>query len=199
MEQPASMSAVWVCTSNGWSLSVGDPSILGWVTVAGYTLAAVLSLRLSLSASRRISGDFWFGLFLVMACLGVNKQLDLQTALNAFLRCHAQVFDWYDIRRTIQLMIGFVIAMLAMGAILTIGWSMRRKFKSHWKAVLGICLLTTFLALRASSFTHVDTLFDANLWVFRFDHIIELSGILLITLNALALLSKIKQPRPTIK
>lgn len=57
----------------------GDPTLLGWLTVAFYVAVAVLAWR---AAGRgRSSPWFWRGTAVFAVCLGVNEQLDLQVVL----------------------------------------------------------------------------------------------------------------------
>ena len=74
--------------SRNWKPGIGDPTVMGWVTVVGYFVAAVLLLykrRLALS----LFPSHWkqhrwllLGFALLMIALGLNKQLDLQTFMT---------------------------------------------------------------------------------------------------------------------
>src|SRR5579862_622210 len=90
-----------------WEPGIGDPTVIGWVTVAAYFLAACLSFRAawrSPRARRGWSGPrlFW-GLFTVaLVLLGINKQLDLQTWFTLFFKQVALHEGWYERRRPVQ-------------------------------------------------------------------------------------------------
>ena len=83
-----------------WSPGIGDPSVMGWVTVALYLVAAWLCFlcsRRSRVLARRASGARWeprlWGLFaLFLLALGVNKQLDLQSAFEPDRRRWSRAF-----------------------------------------------------------------------------------------------------------
>lgn len=165
-----------------WQPGVGDPTWIGWLTVAAYLIAAFFcgqaGLQSRITAGRSKTEPPW--LWLVFAAglffLGVNKQLDLQTA---FIRLGGQLAmdeGWYQYRRQVQF--AFV---LALGTVLTvtcglIAFKERQFFRNHIYALLGSILLAAFVVLRAAIFSHVD---DAGLsrgegnWM----HGLELAGI----------------------
>src|SRR4051812_36744366 len=71
--------------SGGWRPGIGDPTPIGWLTVAAYFVAAWLCWRTGQQETRLkrngLSGlrpRFWYFLSAVLCLLGVNKQLDLQ-------------------------------------------------------------------------------------------------------------------------
>src|SRR5687768_5262697 len=86
--------------ANQWHPGIGDPTFMGWVTVAMYFLAALLCARAafalpprSLKSQERV---FWFFLCVVLLFLGVNKQLDLQTWLTLTGKRVAIAQGWYE-------------------------------------------------------------------------------------------------------
>jgi hypothetical protein len=81
-----------------WSPGIGDPSAMGWVTVALYLAAAWLCFR-SARSSRildrygshaRWEPRLWALFVVVLLALGINKQLDLQSAFTEVMRVVAQ-------------------------------------------------------------------------------------------------------------
>lgn len=176
--------ALWICVDKRWSPVIGDPTVMGWVTVAGYLLAALLCFT---SASRRYSGlhVFWSGLGLLMLALALNKQLDLQSALTAIGRCISQLQGWYDDRRVVQR--EFIVALLFGSAVFAVGlfWFMRRRMASVWLALLGICFLLTFISVRAIGFHHFDEVINMRVNNVRMNWVLELGGIAMIAMNAL--------------
>ena len=63
-----------------WVPGIGDPTAIGWITVAGYVLAAGLAWRNVVAARRTaVPAGFWIALGALVVALGINKQLDLQT------------------------------------------------------------------------------------------------------------------------
>ena len=74
-----------------WRPGIGDPTIGGWVTVVLYILACLSCWRTggAVRFRERVVGQeshAWLATALLFALLGVNKQLDLQTALTEFGR-----------------------------------------------------------------------------------------------------------------
>ena len=71
-----------------WRPTIGDPSFMGWFTVAAYgigaALAALAGWKLAGSNDRihRREKWVWLAVAVVMAFLCVNKQLDLQSLLT---------------------------------------------------------------------------------------------------------------------
>jgi hypothetical protein len=185
-----SFDAVLACASERWWPRMGDPTVMGWVTVASYVLGAVLCMILA--RRRSIPGGrlFWGVLALLLVALAVNKQLDLQSAATAIARCVAQLQGWYEARRPFQFRV--VVALLAIGAIAAamLFWRMRRHLLHIWLALLGICFVASFVAVRAIGFTHVDRLINLRIEPVRMNWVLELSGILMITLNALWLMRR---------
>ncbi|WP_131655679.1 hypothetical protein [Methylocucumis oryzae] len=112
-----------------------------------------------------------------MLALGINKQMDLQSLLTAVARYFAKEQGWYEQRRQFQLL--FIKSVLA-SATLTIVfliWYMRDALKNNALAICGICFLAAFIAIRASSFHHVDIFINTTVLNVRFNWIMELSGI----------------------
>ncbi len=155
-------------TSNDgrWELGIGDPTVIGWSTVADYGTAMALCY---LSSRRLPPGphrQFWFYMAVVMAILGLNKQLDLQTWFTQTGRDLALENGWYERRRLVQ---GIFIA---------------------WLVLVG------FVIVRATSFHHIDRMRGISLEGLRVNALLELTGIGLIALAALARL-RAPATRPT--
>ena len=176
-----------------WSPGIGDPSFAGWLTVVAYFVAAFVCWR-----ARRIARDerpratglasarFWSVLAVGLTMLGVNKQLDLQTAVTEIGRILARQQGWYDHRRWVQMaFIVLVILIVAMAC----RWLLRAAaadLSRLWLAVVGAAVLGAFVAIRASSFHHVDACiwFDL-LFGLRVNVVLELGGICCISVAAL--------------
>lgn len=167
-----------------WSPGIGDPTLLGWCTVAAYLVAALMCLRARRVAqeeraagAQHSSHTFWF----VGACglfgLGVNKQLDLQSAFTELGRVLAKQQGWYDDRRTVQL--AFIAVVLA-AVLIGLGWLVcvsRKDARRLRLAIVGAAGLAAFVAVRASSFHHVDKLIGTSLMGLRINGWLELGGI----------------------
>ena len=176
------------CIDERWRPVIGDPTIVGWATVAAYALAAVLALALTVSPKGRSERWFWCVLFILLSFLAINKQLDLQTLLTVTARCMAQIDGWYAQRRSIQVyfIIGVIVIAFAFALVLFI--ALRRNLGRVWMAALGFTLLLAFVAIRAAGFHHMDLLISTSILGVKLNWVMELTGIVLITLNAITLL-----------
>lgn len=180
-------AALVTCISGNWSPTIGDPSIMGWVTVAAYLVATLLTARVCMNATgkRRM---FWLAVSIVLLALAINKQLDLQTAFTEAGRCLARAQGWYNDRRSVQVkFILFVLAASALAAMMLF-WSMRRMIGETWLALAGLTFLLAFIAVRAAGFHHFDSFIGHQIGSVRMNWIMELGGIAMIGTNALFLL-----------
>jgi predicted secreted protein len=176
-----------------WHASIGDPSIGGWITVAGYfgtALLAYRALRLHhtgegrpTSPDRRTLVLFWFLVLCAMLLLGINKQLDLQSWFTQVGRDLAAAQGWYQERHSVQTT--FIAALVLAGLIgmTAMALWLRRVFGRVAGAVLGLGFLVTFVAVRAASFHHIDRWLGYG--VVRLNWVLELGGIALVALSAL--------------
>ena len=180
---------VWTCFDDRWSPTIGDPSIMGWVTVAAYGVTALLTARLALGRPGQPERVFWLMLALILAAMTVNKQLDLQSALTAFARCLSKAQGWYENRKWVQT--GFILGLLGASIVFLVGLGlmMRRHLRRTWCAVLGLVFLTGFVAIRAVGFHHFDVLIKSDFSGIRINWLLELGGIGLILANVLVLLA----------
>ena len=185
----ALFSEVIACALERWSPRIGDPTIMGWVTVAAYALCALMAGAVAWRApfpraTFRRERMFWAGLALLMGFLAVNKQLDLQSFLTALGRCEARLQGWYEARRPVQR--EFIILLLALtmlgGAALT--WVMRNALRRIWPALIGLVLVAGYVLVRAVSFHHMDALINTRLLDVRLNWAFELSGLALILWGA---------------
>lgn len=188
--QPSALSQTIACAHAGWTPSIGDPNIMGWVTVAVYAACALAALQLWIRNPFQGPGAsrerlFWGGVCVLMAFLGVNKELDLQTLMTVIGRCHAKLNGWYNERQALQR--GFILA-LALGAFLfALGtaWFLRASLRRNILAVLGLAFVLGFVVIRAVGFHDVDHLISTEVMSIRVNWILELSGLVLILMNAL--------------
>ncbi len=198
---------VWAAVEGGrWRPGIGDPTVLGWVTVAAYFGAASLC---GLAAWREPTADgcrrprgrpsrFWLGLAALLAALGVNKQLDLQSLVTQTGRDVIRAWGLYSERRELQF--GFILAVsilcgAALGAFL---WAARRKLRRRWPAIAGILFILGFVLIRAASFHHVDVFLAARLGGMKWNWILELGGIAVVAGGAVRVMlgPTGKPPRP---
>lgn len=174
------------CAGARWSPKIGDPSAMGWATVAAYLAAALLAALAARGApgARPRERRFWAMLAVALCALAVNKQFDLQSALTALGRCEAQLGGWYGRRREVQ---EAFIAAIAVGAVaLAAGLAiwLRADMGRVWVGVLGVALLLGFVLIRAAGFHHVDALIGMRVAGFRLNWAFELGAIGVTALGA---------------
>lgn len=158
----------WLLAAKDWEFGIGDPTVLGWTITAAYAVTSWLALRAAAAASgwrgHQVHGArigegilrFWLFIALVMLVLGVNKQLDLQRLLTQTAREIARDGGWYRGRKPIQyavLGVAFLASAAAAGWML---WALRRHVRSIWSAILGLVVLSAYVAMRGTSHHDVD-------------------------------------------
>lgn len=169
-----------------WSPGIGDPSMGGWLTVLLYVIAAWQVWRLlrywdepSITAFRN-EHWFWRALLMGLVLLGINKQLDLQSALTEVGRILAEEQGWYDDRRQVQA--AFIAGVFIMGLTLfalTLNLTWGAPVATLW-ALLGSTGLVLFVIIRATSFHHVDAVLGHRFAGFRINWLLEMGALLVI-------------------
>ena len=177
-----------------WPPFPGDPTLLGWTATAGYALAAWFCVRAGRQAraagnarddaSRKTRQIFWFSIALLMAAMGLNKQLDLQTLLTNIGKEVAHAQGWYEHRRIVQAAFASTLALVIVTAMGLVLWKTRRLYADHITALFGLGLLAGFVVLRAVHFTRTDELLGIGLRASRGKWALELGGIVCIALCA---------------
>lgn len=181
-----------------WHPGIGDPTVMGWVTVLAYALAALFCQRAFVASRygaeklRSISADesrnqrqlawFWLAACLLMVLLGVNKQLDLQTLFTEIGRDLSQAQGWYEQRRKYQALFIVTIGLIGAGAACGAAFVLRRVARRIVLALSGLSALVVFIVVRAASFHHVDILLRSG--PIRLNWVLELGGIGLVALAA---------------
>ncbi|WP_147321237.1 hypothetical protein [Rhodoferax lacus] len=163
-----------------WHLGIGDPTVIGWVTVAAYGVAALLCYRCNKRYARTEQGQFWLVLTTVMLAFGINKQLDLQTWLTEIGRDAAFEYGWYGRRRVVQ---ALFIAGLLISALLMRDWLSQKVSgmgKYVRRASMGLLVLGLFVLIRATSFHHIDEILGFSLDGLSINEVLELSGIFIV-------------------
>jgi hypothetical protein len=204
--------AGWV---GAWSPGIGDPNVMGWITVVAYLSAAYLCFAVHrawlasagltgkgrawapaalalLGQRRRLAAlpeavrmsALWKALALGLLLLGINKQLDLQTALTEFGRILASKQGWYEQRQRVQ--VDFIVGVIVVGGwlICSVLLLAGRNLPRLGVALVGIVFLCCFVAIRASSFHHVDLLLGSRIGGLKLNWIMELGGIALVGVGA---------------
>jgi hypothetical protein len=176
----------------GWQPVIGDPSVMGWITVGAYFLISLITLRLALNSRRwfpsdscRLQQRFWLVVCLLMLALGVNKQLDLQSLIIAMGRYHAVRDGWLQYKRYVQ--VGVIISILTVAALslLFFIYQISDLLKTNWLAIAGLTCLLVFIVSRATSFHHMDIFISTYILGVRVNWLMELGGLAAIGLSAL--------------
>lgn len=168
-------ASIWASTNAG---------TLPWLAVAGYLVGAFLCFRQSGTVATRRERLFWLFAGLVMLALGINKQLDLQTALTAWGRQLARDGGWYADRRAFQrnFIIAAVSGMAALGA--GVAWFVRGLGSSVFITLGGLAMLGVFVLVRAASFNHIDVALRAPVFGLKLHVVLELVGIAVVIFGA---------------
>jgi hypothetical protein len=159
-----------------WRPGIGDPTIGGWFTVLLYFLAVWSTWR---TAAFAASGErkLWRAVLILFVGLGINKQLDLQTALTEFGRLAAFDLGWYEKRRIIQLW--FVIAVAVVCTLFAIALlrSVRNAPIPTRLALVGTTVVLAYVVIRAASFHHIDRFIGSQVLGLKWNWVLEMSGI----------------------
>jgi hypothetical protein len=172
-----------------WRPAIGDPTTIGWITTVAYFVATFIAFH----AARRTGGApglpaggrfIWMMVMMLMAFLGLNKQLDLQSLLNETGRILSFQFGLFEQRREIQkwFMIG-LFAVSLLGGVSTLIF-FRAFWKQHLILIAGLCLVFTYITLRAASIEHIEHRIAHHMENPRTGGMMETVGIVLILLAA---------------
>jgi hypothetical protein len=160
-----------------------DPSGLAWFIVAGYFTGALAAFAASRSGNE---ARFWLGVSLLLVLLGLNKELDLQSLLTETGRNLAHAIGIYEHRRLLQ---GLFLMLLVGGAafaVIRLTRMLHRSSTPAKSAAVGIAILLAFILIRAASFHHIDDWVTVDVRGLRSGWWLELAGIAVIALSALA-------------
>lgn len=194
------MILIGSCALQNWQIGIGDPSLMGWLTVALYLAVGGLALRVvgrGEFPARSVTRErlFWRLLGMIMLLLALNKQLDLQSLLTAAGRCMAQIQGWYNTRRVVQ--IGFIVGVLVVMLILfTVMWAvLRGTLRRNGLALTGLVFVLVFVAIRAAGFHHMDRLINVRIEAVRLNWVFEMTGPILILIGGLSILRTARSRR----
>jgi NADH:ubiquinone oxidoreductase subunit K len=170
-----------------WSPGIGDPTVGGWVTVALYFLAMISCWRTSTALVRTpLSTEYrtWQAIAVMFLALGINKQLDLQSALTEIGRIIAINGGWYGQRQGVQYL--FILGVAVACAAVSLGLIVlaRRSPVATWGALVGTTLVLGFVLIRAASFHHVDKLIGQKILGLRWNWVLEMGGITIVLLSS---------------
>jgi hypothetical protein len=171
--------------SFNWTPGIGDPTFVGWLTVALYFAASIncwiAAHKIECGTScHRHEGHSWRFIAILFLALGANKQLDLQTALTEVGRIIAHVQGWYDQRRSVQVAFIALVAFACLAMAIAQLILMRRAPPPTWLALTGTGLVLAFVLIRAASFHHIDRFIGERILGLRWNWVIEISGISLV-------------------
>jgi len=175
----------WV---GAWSPGIGDPTALGWITTVAYLLAAVRCWRAAVRARRAgpsAEAKAWAALAAGVLLLGINKQLDLQTALGEVAREGAVVYGLWRFRSA---KLAAVIAVAVIGGALSLRGARvaRGGTRPLQLAMLGAFLLVCYVVERATSITHLDQMIHRHWSDESFAPALEIGGIVVTMVGAAA-------------
>jgi hypothetical protein len=162
-----------------WKPGIGDPTIGGWVTVVLYFFAVWSTWKTAHSAASS-ERQLWRTISILFVGLGINKQLDLQTAFTELGRMIAFDEGWYGERRTVQLwfVMGVVLICIFIAIILLI-WARKSPIPT-WLALIGTTTVLAFVLIRAASFHHIDRFIGDRILGLKWNWVLEMSGIAIV-------------------
>jgi hypothetical protein len=180
-----------------WQPSIGDPSFMGWLTVASYFACAMIAWVVALSARHRGGRTFrfWSVICFLMILLGINKQLDLQSLFTEVGRQIAIAQGWMVRRRVVQFWFIVSFGTVTIAAVLSFAFLMQRLFRRFMLAFIGLFFLAGFIVIRAVSFHHVDMMLRHRLFGARMNWVLELTGICLIGIAGYKEIIQMKKTR----
>lgn len=170
-----------------WSPGIGDPTIMGWLTVFLYFFTALECFILSRKQAENPAisiGEIriWQSLALVFLLLGFNKQLDLHSAITELGRVLAHAQGWYEDRGKAQFFFfGAVAACCLLALAVLVRWC-RGAAAELWLALGGSVLLFSFILVRAASFHHIDQFIGERVLGLAWNWVLEIGGIMLVLL-----------------
>jgi hypothetical protein len=174
-----------------WRAGIGDPTLMGWLTVVAYFAAALLCWVAGRSDQRAHpqsgysrQARLWFGLAMLLTLLGINKQLDLQTAFTLALKSIALAQGWYEERQFFQTLFIVALAILGILMIVMLRLLIGNNLRQTVLALAGTVFLTCFVLIRGASFHHVDQMIGLEIGGFRLNWVLELGGITCIGVGA---------------
>ena len=170
-----------------WEPGIGDPTIGGWVTVVLYLLACVSCWKTAGVVLRRdwngqSDSYVWRAISIAFFFLGINKQLDLQSAMTELGRIVAFAGGWYEQRQTVQVYFVIGVAAVCVAATLILLFWTRKSPIQTWLALVGSTFVLGYVLIRATSFHHIDHFIGGRVLGFKWNWILEMTGIAIVLL-----------------
>jgi hypothetical protein len=126
----------------------------------------------------------WRAISALFLALGINKQLDLPTALTVVGRMLAHSEGWYNQRQVVQLTFIVLVAIICVVATLALLIWARNAPAPTWLALIGTMFVLGFVLMRATSFHHMDRFLGERMLGFRLNWILEIGGISLVLVGS---------------
>lgn len=170
-----------------WSPGIGDPDLISWLIVMLYALGTWQCYRIATMHSSKLrprEKAIWWTLAFGLLALGINKQLDLQTALIEIGRIYAEQQGWYEKRRQVQMYFTYGIAAFAGMVTISLLLLARQAPLATQLALAGITCLLSFIVIRAAEFNHINLSLDYVILGLKMKWIVEIIGICVIIANA---------------
>jgi hypothetical protein len=188
--------------SFNWIQSIRDPTLAGWLTAVLYLVCSLSCWKSGREAEvgdgRGSNEHFaWRSISILFLALGINKQLNLLTALTTFGRAVAHLQGWYERRQPLQIVVIGVLAVSCMLVVVVLLIWMRRAPIPTWLALIGTMLIVTFVLIRAVSYHGVDRFLFERIMSLRWNSVIEIGGIgLVLVASQWRQVSRLKSASP---
>jgi len=185
-----------------WTPKIGDPTVGGWLTVALYFVTVFICWRTAVLTAQARGGRpgerrIWWCITLLFIALGINKELDLQSALTELGRMVAVSQGWYANRQLVQTTFILAIGCIGVFALFVLLiWARKAAFPT-WVALMGVTLVVGFVLMRAASFHHMDRFIGTRVLGLRWNWIVEMGGIAVVLLASLWRRRQLKMGPPT--
>ena len=177
-------------TRVNWFYRIGELTIVGCLSIA---LCFLVSVNCWILARKLGAGDahwhrergVWRSIAVLFLGLGINRQLHLDSVFTQAGRVLAYYQGWYGHRALVQLtFIAQVALTYVVVAIILVIWA-RHAAKSTRLALVCSMLVLGFVSIRAASYHYVDKFLDQSILGFRWNSVLELTGITLVLLASL--------------
>lgn len=189
----------------GWRPGIGDPSLMGWLTVVAYLGLAFLCFASLVSMSDMLPSELvkyqtrsWRVLGFTFFALAVVKMFNLLSLPTAIGRTLAWQRGWYRNWHSVQFQTTIGLVLAGIVAILIV-WNLFRHVQARNRLlILGVIILLGFVLLRATSLHTVDAVLNHRVLGIKVNWILELGVIAhiggLTVLNLLHNTSALYQP-----
>ena len=128
--------------------------------------------------------NLWRIVTVGLFALGINKQLDLQSALTEIGRIVARNQGWYETRFVVQLYFIYSVAACAAFATMALVFLAGKAHVATKLALAGSVCLLAFIVVRAASFHRVDLFLGIEFIGLKMNWILEMGGIGIIIAGA---------------